>query len=208
MTLFVSQTLLWVVVAVLALAVFALARQIGVLYERIAPVGALAMGQGPQSGQAAPVVRAHLLTGEAVFIGMPRANGRPQLLFFVSPTCPICKQLLPTARLFAHDEGIDLLLVGDGDLAQYRSMARSYKIRDDEMIISGDVGRAFHIGKLPSAVLLDARGVIVAQGLVNSREHLESLITVGETGFASVQHFIDAKRKNRSVEPEKDTHNA
>ena len=42
-----SQGLLWGVVIILAITVLALARQIGVLHERIAPVGALALGQGP-----------------------------------------------------------------------------------------------------------------------------------------------------------------
>mgnify|MGYP003109499533 CR=1 FL=1 len=203
MTLVISQTLLWIVVGVLSLAVLALARQLGVLYERIAPVGALAVSQGPQPGQASPVIHAKLLTGETFSVGLPRENGRPLLLFFVSPTCPICRQLLPTARVFAEDEGLDLLLVGDGDLSQYQAMAKSYKVRDDELILSADVGRAFQIGKLPSAVLLDPRGVVVAQGLVNNREHLESLITAGETGFASVQQYLDAKRADRTPEPER-----
>lgn len=200
MTVLISQGLLWIVVAVLALAVFALARQLGVLYERIAPVGALAISQGPQPGQAAPVVQARLLTGEAYSVGLPRENGRPLLLFFVSPTCPICRQLLPTVRMFVEDEGIDLMLVGDGDLSQYQAMAKAYKVAGEEMILSPDVGRAFHIGKLPSAVLLDARGLIVAQGLVNNREHLESLVTAGELGFESVQKYLEAKRGKPSAE--------
>ena len=37
----VSQIVLWIVVVVLALTVVALVRQIGVLHERVAPLGAL-----------------------------------------------------------------------------------------------------------------------------------------------------------------------
>jgi methylamine dehydrogenase accessory protein MauD len=49
-----SQALLWIVIAVLCVVVLALARQIGVLHERIAPVGALVTDNGPEVGQLAP----------------------------------------------------------------------------------------------------------------------------------------------------------
>ncbi len=45
-----SNVLLWVAVVVLAGVVFALTRQIGVLHERVAPAGALMLGQGPKVG--------------------------------------------------------------------------------------------------------------------------------------------------------------
>ncbi len=46
------------------------------------------------------------------------------------------------------------------------------------------------MGKLPYAVLLDAEGTILSKGLVNSREHLESLIVAHELGIATVQDYI------------------
>ena len=48
--LLVSNALLWVLVVVLGLVVVALVRQIGLLHERIAPVGALVQGDGPIVG--------------------------------------------------------------------------------------------------------------------------------------------------------------
>ena len=48
------------------------------------------------------------------------------------------------------------------------------------------------MGKLPYAVLLDAEGVILSKGLVNSREHLESLVIAHEMGVRSVQDYIGA----------------
>jgi methylamine dehydrogenase accessory protein MauD len=53
-----------------------------------------------------------------------------------------------------------------------------------------DVGQAFAVGKLPYAVLMDADGVVLSKGLVNSREHLESLIIAHEMGVKSVQDYI------------------
>lgn len=44
----VSNLLLWAVVLALLVAVFALTRQIGILYERVAPMGALMIDTGPE----------------------------------------------------------------------------------------------------------------------------------------------------------------
>ena len=48
--LLVSNVLLWVLVVVLALVVLALVRQVGVLHERITPVGALMLAKGLKVG--------------------------------------------------------------------------------------------------------------------------------------------------------------
>src|SRR4029077_9916990 len=92
--LIISNAVLWVVVVILAGVVAALARQIGVLYERVAPAGALVLGKGPAVGDPAPVVRTIDLAGRPRDVGGPHAEGRGTLLFFLSPTCPVCKMLL------------------------------------------------------------------------------------------------------------------
>jgi methylamine dehydrogenase accessory protein MauD len=196
--LLVSQVMLWVVVIVLAVAVLALARQVGVLHERIAPVGALALGRGPQTGESAPRLTVRTLAGGTVEIGGPLPEGPLRLLFFVSPTCPICKSLLPTVKVFAQSERLDLLLVGDGDEDQQRQMAQRQSIELERFANAPEVGRAFQVAKLPYAVLISAAGVIAAQGLVNSREHLESLVTAYELGLRSVQEYL-AQRASHSA---------
>src|SRR5207249_9713089 len=114
--LLVSNVVLWVTVVVLACVVAALARQIGVLYERVAPAGALMVGKGPAVGEPAPVVRALDLAGTVRDLGGPGAGGRSTLLFFLSPTCPICKALLPVLRSIARREGdwLGIVLASDG----------------------------------------------------------------------------------------------
>ena len=93
--LIVSNVVLWVVVVLLAGVVAALVRQLGVLYERVAPAGALMTGRGPTVGEAAPVVHVETLSGTARDVGGPDPDGRSTLVFFLSPTCPVCKALLP-----------------------------------------------------------------------------------------------------------------
>lgn len=196
--LLVSQVMLWVAVIALAVAVLALARQVGVLHERIAPVGALALGRGPQTGEAAPRLTVRTLAGGSVDIGGPLPEAALRLLFFVSPSCPICKSLLPTVKAFAESEKLDLLLVGDGDLDQQRQMAQRFGVAPERFADAPEVGRAFQVAKLPYAVLVNAMGVIAAQGLVNSREHLESLVTAHELGLRSVQDYL-ARRASPSA---------
>lgn len=193
----ISQVLLWVTVLVLALAVLALARQVGVLHERIAPVGALSISRGPQPGEAAPRLSAATLGGGSLTIGGQLASGRMQLLFFVAPTCPVCKNLLPTAKRFAENEALDLILIGDGDAEEHRQMARRFEVDEAIFVNSAEIGRVFHVGKLPHAVLISELGIIVAQGLVNTREHLESLMIAHETGLRSVQDYLNARKSRQ-----------
>src|SRR5262245_42998221 len=117
--LLVSQALLWVVVIALSVVCLALARQIGVLYERIAPAGALAMNAKLAGGDTAPTIPLTTLTGETVTLG-PDASGirsRSQLLFFVSPSCPVCKTLLPVLKSVHREKRarVEIVLASDGD---------------------------------------------------------------------------------------------
>ena len=93
---------LWILVLILAVVVFALARQIGVLYERVAPAGALMINQQLKVGDAAPEIAVEALNGRKFTTGQVR--GSAQLLFFLSPDCPICKTLLPVLKTMHKSE--------------------------------------------------------------------------------------------------------
>src|SRR3981081_3437281 len=97
----ISQILLWVLVLSMALMMLALLRQVGVLHERIAPMGALTLDPGPKEGEAAPLFEVKdLRRGAPLKIGGPR--GRSTLLFFLSPTCPVCQNMVPIATSTPH----------------------------------------------------------------------------------------------------------
>jgi len=186
----VSNLLLWVVVLALLIAVFALARQIGILYERVAPMGALMIDSGPKVGDAAPRLDVPSLHGGAVAIGA--SSERSQLLFFLSPTCPVCKKLLPILKSIAIAEAswLGLVFASDGEASEHAEFTRRVGIEAFPYLLSTELGMSFRIGKLPYAVLLDEHGRVRAKGLVNSREQLESLFTAKEMNVASVQAFI------------------
>jgi methylamine dehydrogenase accessory protein MauD len=191
--LLVSNVVLWIVVLGMGLMIFGLVRQIGILHERVAPMGALMTDRGPEVGEMAPRISAKDIHGELIDFGVPLASGRLRLLLFVSPTCPVCKKLLPIAKSFAAGERLEVVLVGDGDLTEQQRMIDDHGLRDIAYVNSPQVGMAFQVGKLPYAVLIDEEGVIRAKGLVNSREHLESLVIAKETGYGSIQAYLKAK---------------
>jgi len=189
----VTLGLLWVVVIFLSLAVLALARQVGILHERVAPAGALIHGAGPGVGEQSPRLEVHALAGNAITVGGNLPAGKALLMLFISQTCPICKKLIPIAMDFSKSERLDVLFVGDAELSEQRKLIDQFGLDEHCFVNGSKIGLAYRVDKLPYAVLLDDLGVIAAKGLVNSREHFESLLIAKETGFASIQSYLKAQ---------------
>jgi len=190
--LLVSNITLWILLAGLALTVVALARQIGVLHERIAPAGALMVSGGPKVGEAAPVLDVTDISGRDLSIGAVRTDAKSTLVFFLSPNCPVCKTLLPVLKSSQKSERdwLEIMLASDGDTGEQQAFIEDFKLGDFTYILSSNLGLTYQVGKLPFAVLLDHDGIIRSKGLVNTREHLESLFEAKERGVASVQEYI------------------
>lgn len=199
--LLVSNALLWVVVVGLAGLVLALLRQIGLLHERIAPAGALLGREGPRPGEAAPPLELVDWNGRALSLGGDDPESRGTLLFFVSPTCPVCKVLLPTVADVCRDEdrGLRLVVASDGRREEHADFVRAHGLERGHYVLSTELGLAYQIGRLPYAVLIDERGVVRARGLVNSREHLESLFEARDRDVASVQEFAKRREGHQRV---------
>jgi|TARA_R110002051_G_scaffold96633_4_gene166853 methylamine dehydrogenase accessory protein MauD len=183
---------LWVIVLALIVVIFALARQIGVLFERVSPMGALVNDSGPKIGDTTPVYTLPNLNGGAVTIG-PKPN-RSTLVFFVSPTCPVCKKLLPILRSVKSDEGkwLDVVLASDGEPDKHKRFIDTARLSDFPYVVSTELGLAYRVSRLPFAVLFDEHGTIKAKGLINNREQLESLFNASEMGVGSIQNYLDA----------------
>jgi methylamine dehydrogenase accessory protein MauD len=186
----VAVVLLWLLVIALAITVFALMRQIGVLFERVAPMGALITDAGPKVGETSRVFDLASLTGGGVSLG--GGKGRSQLVFFLSPTCPVCKKLIPVLRSTraAEHKWLDVVLASDGDEAQHRRFIAEKQLQDFPYVLSTDLGMTFKVSRLPYAVLLDGQGIVRAKGLVNNREQLDSLFNAQDLGVASIQKYL------------------
>ncbi len=183
--------LLTIVVLGLAVVVFSLARQIGVLYERIAPAGALSVNQVIKAGNPAERLSLQTITGDNVEIG---ANTeRSQLVFFLSPDCPVCKQLLRPLKSAAKSEKdwLDVVLASDGDdVSEHTDFIKREGLGHFPYVVSEILGKTYGVSKLPYGVLIDENGQIVSLGIVNSREHLESLFEAKEKNVSDIQTYM------------------
>jgi methylamine dehydrogenase accessory protein MauD len=194
----ISQIALWVVVCVLSLLVFALMRQIGVLNERVFPAGALMTTHGPNIGESIPVGTYTSLADTSITIGGPQPQNT--LLLFVSPNCPVCKTLLPYVQSVARAEHVStrIVLASDAETGQeqeqHRQFVKQYHLPPAFYLLSRPLGLAFRVEKLPFAVIIDNQGILRAKGLVNSREHLESLFEAQTRGVASLQDYLLSQR--------------
>lgn len=197
----VTNIVLWLAVIVLSVVVYALTRQVGVLFERVAPAGALAMNQQLEVGQSAPSLSLQTLKGDLVEVGGKRASKKSQLVFFASPDCPVCKTLMPALKSSASHEQdwVELVLASDGDNQDHQGYVAQYGLGDFPYVVSELLGKQFGVSKLPYAVLIDEAGTVASMGIVNSREHLDSLFEAKERKVASIQDYMNQKNSPNEV---------
>jgi methylamine dehydrogenase accessory protein MauD len=193
----VSVVLLWAAVIALGVLVWALSRQVGVLFERVAPMGALVTDAGPAVGEASPSFALTGIQSESVTIGgqgvsIGGAKARPTLLFFLSPSCPVCKKLLPVLKALQRDEkrALSIVLASDGEQAEHLQFVREQGLEKMPYVLSTDLGMGYRVSRLPYAVLLDAQGLVAAKGLVNSREQLDSLLNAHDMNVPTIQQYL------------------
>lgn len=200
-----SQVMLWFAVIILGVCCIALARLVGGLYERLAPAGALAFNQKLAGGSVAPVMQLNSLNGEPVAIGLDAnrtSSVKSQLLFFLSPSCPVCKNLLPVLHSIRNRESrwLQIILATDGDdHAEHRAFVKQEGLESYPYVVSEILGRAYAVSRLPYAVLINEKGFVSALGLVNSRDHLESLFEAKAMGSSTIQEFLEKKSAAGSV---------
>ena len=178
--------------------VFALVRQISILHERIAPEGALMAGSGLKTGEEIPVFDLETLDGRAIRIGGKSSNGKSTLLFFLSPTCPVCKTLIPilTAMRKSEAHWLEIVFASDGDEQEHRQWLQECKLESWPYILSQQLGMTMLVAQLPFAALIDENGILCARGLVNTREHIESLFEAREQGVASIQEYLQKQQQS------------
>ena len=80
-----SFGLLWIIVIILSFLVFALARQVGILHERVAPAGALLPTSGPKVGEMTEAMNVNDLDGKRITIGGIDSTDLATLIMFISP---------------------------------------------------------------------------------------------------------------------------
>jgi len=183
--------MLWCVVVALALVCLALTRQLGLLHERIRPVGAMALNRRVVGGSRAPSLEVQTLTGETLTVGA--AEGNSQLLFFLSQSCPVCKTLLPVLKSIRQRERswLSVVLASDGgDAASHLKFVQQHRLEEFPYVLSEALGLAYGISRVPYAVLIDEKGAVSALGIVNTREQIESLFEARRLGQPTLQAYL------------------
>lgn len=200
----ISNIVLWLGFIAMVVVNLALARQIGVLYERVAPAGALMLNQKLKMGDPAPELEVLTLEGAGESIG-GTARGKSQLLFFLSPDCPICNELTPALKSAARAEAdwVDVMLISDGDEQDHAGYVKRKELGSLPYAVSELAGKAFGVSKLPYGVLIDETGRIASMGIINSREHLDSLFEAKERKVASIQDYMSKREAVHYVEADK-----
>lgn len=197
----ISNLILWALVLVLAGVVVALVRQIGVLHERVAPAGALAVLGGPEPGEAAPQLELLDWNGEEIRLGGASDDGRSTLLVFLSPSCQVCRSLLPAleSARSAEQAWLRVVVASDGEPEEHAAFVAEHELDRGSYVLSAELGLAWRVAQLPYAALMDEAGLVRAAGLVNTREHLESLFEARERGVATLQEYSKKQKGNRRV---------
>lgn len=182
----------WAGLIGLGFVVLGLARQIGVLHHRLGPAGALMLSKAAKVGERSPEIQLRSINGGEVVIGERSREGKSQLLMFVAPDCPVCSSLMPAIRSIGKSEAdhTRLIFASDGDAKVHKQYVSKNRLEDFPYVLSSELGMRFSIGRLPYAVLIDANGIVASQGLVNSREHIESLFEAQRLKIPSIQDYM------------------
>jgi hypothetical protein len=138
-------------VAALAVAVAALAREVGLLRLRVAPAGALELlSEGPELGRFAPIVDRFSISGET----------RVALAVFSSEACRICAELKPAVAVVAGDPAVAVRVFDE------HADAEAW----DALCVPGS----------PYAVAIDLDGTVRAKGTFNNLAQLESVVATAQ----------------------------
>jgi methylamine dehydrogenase accessory protein MauD len=159
---------------------FAFARELGVLFVRLGPIGALPGRQGPSVGATIPMREVVDIFGNTHEIG---ASGRESLLLvFISTSCSACEQILPgLATLSTNYRGIIRCVALSSTDRTPDDLAFAKKLVKAGVTYVCDAEAwklELQIGATPYAVLTDENGRVKSKGVVNNLEHLESLMFI------------------------------
>lgn len=195
----VSYGAIWLLAVIQVLAILALARQLGLLQLRLPPTGARIGNAGLELGDAAPPFREQDLLGRPVSLGVERR--KPTLLVFLSPSCQACAQLAPAIHAFYRRErdATEIVLVSPHrNQAENQSFAERHGLVDLPFLRSPQVAEDYQVALTPYAILIDRAGNIHTKGMVNSTEHLESLLNALDEGVTSYDSKMNTLKASES----------
>jgi methylamine dehydrogenase accessory protein MauD len=199
-----SYIVLWVVVIAQGILTLALARMVGRLSRNTPLTGARVINPGPEINSLMTDLETTDLRGNSISFRFPRDRGL--FLLYVSPHCSTCVSLVPSARRFfkeisSQTDAIWVMVSGSQE-AQLEYAVRNdltkYPITAEEQLPPG-----WRVRGAPFGLWIDASGRVSSKGMVNYREHLESLRNAAKMGHASVESYVSAAAEQKELDHEK-----
>ena len=141
--------------------------------------GAPAAGESP-GGRAAPTSAGPLLAFTATTLdGQPfdgmSLSGKPTVLWFWAPWCPICLQQAPGVREAVKRYGDKVNIVGVAGLDHVEAMPEFVRLAKVEAMVhladeAGHVWRRFQVTAQSTFVLIDTNGTVTFRGRLDADE--------------------------------------
>ena len=94
-----------------------------------------------------------------------------------------------------------LVFASDGDdRGRHVAYVRDLGIDNHPYVLSQALGMTYQVSKLPFAILVGADGTLQSKGLVNTREHLESLVEAMDSGVATLQEYVGRMEAEANID--------
>lgn len=172
-----SQAVLALVLVGLGVVLLSLARQIGVLHERSAPVGGLL--QKVRQADRIDLDAVQVSTAAGADQTLRRiAGGRPLALLFVAERCPVCKSLLPSYQEELGKRGFSPFVVGDGASATaLTQLAEDQGVARDRILAAPQLAAALQVLQTPTLALLDLDGKVLQKTRLKGPSHLLRMVS-------------------------------
>lgn len=174
-------------------------RQIGVLHQRVQPVGHGQVG-GPRAGRHLPALSLETIPG----MDAPNLEASILGLAFVSPSCGVCDELLPVLHAFDRTEretGIRIVLATTAGADEASAYAAAHEVKLP-FVRNEAFEAAYDIPGTPYVLALravDGKFEVLAGGVVNTMEQLEDLV---QTARDNVDAFAQQRTGLPLVEVE------
>ncbi len=170
--LLVSLILLWIVVLVQGIGLFALYHHFGQMYLNSREGRAT---QGPEVGSSLKAKNLPVdVAGNAGRLPIPN---RPTLILFTSTTCKVCEKLREVLLTWVPGRSdVEVLLLCGGGRRAVAEWARNL-VEDVRVVPDPSYGVAAHfgVGLTPFALAIDASGIVRSKMIVNDVHGLEAL---------------------------------
>ena len=177
----IATAIQFIILIGLAVVVLSLARQVGILHERLSPAG---MQRSRTEIQPGDVVPAQSLT--TISDAPVNFSGQPSALLFMSAECPICKSVLPAFEDAVNSSGFAPFWVADGlpgpsgEMPDYARYAVDQRLNEDRLVVSQELGLALGVTQIPALVLIDAEQKLIVREVLNGPRQVATIFSALE----------------------------